>query len=95
MFDALILLPAFGARTFSTVITTSVVQDLNEKIAGRCVDYPLHCTYRSRVTTSPRPLIHGVKPFAQGLEFEKIFDFEIANFCLSVVNDTAEANTDS
>jgi hypothetical protein len=24
----------FGARTFSTVITTSVVQDLNEKIAG-------------------------------------------------------------
>jgi hypothetical protein len=29
-------LPAFGARTFSTVITRSVVQDLNEKIA--CVD---------------------------------------------------------
>jgi hypothetical protein len=28
-------LPAFGARTFPTVITsTSVVQDLNEKIAG-------------------------------------------------------------
>jgi hypothetical protein len=27
-------LPAFGARTFSTVIMTSVVQDLNEKIAG-------------------------------------------------------------
>jgi hypothetical protein len=27
-------LPAFGARTFLTVITTSVVQDLNEKIAG-------------------------------------------------------------
>jgi hypothetical protein len=27
-------LPAFGARTFSTVITTSVVQDLNEKIAS-------------------------------------------------------------
>jgi hypothetical protein len=27
-------LPAFGGRTFSTVITTSVVQDLNEKIAG-------------------------------------------------------------
>jgi hypothetical protein len=25
---------AFGARTFSTVITTSVVQDLNEKISG-------------------------------------------------------------
>jgi hypothetical protein len=29
-------LPAFGARTFPTVITTSVVQDLKEKIA--CVD---------------------------------------------------------
>jgi hypothetical protein len=27
-------LPAFGAGTFSTVITTSVVQDLNEEIAG-------------------------------------------------------------
>jgi hypothetical protein len=27
-------LPAFGARTFSTVITLSVVQDLKEKIAG-------------------------------------------------------------
>jgi hypothetical protein len=27
-------LPAFGARTFSTVITASVVKDLNEKIAG-------------------------------------------------------------
>jgi hypothetical protein len=29
-------LPAFGARTFSTVITASVVQDLYEKIG--CVD---------------------------------------------------------
>jgi hypothetical protein len=27
-------LPAFGARTFSTVIPASVVQDLNEKVAG-------------------------------------------------------------
>jgi hypothetical protein len=27
-------LPLFGAGTFSTVITTSVVQELNEKIAG-------------------------------------------------------------
>jgi hypothetical protein len=27
-------LPVFGARTFSTAITTSMVQDLNEKIAG-------------------------------------------------------------
>jgi hypothetical protein len=25
---------AFGARTFTTVITTSVIQDLNGKIAG-------------------------------------------------------------
>jgi hypothetical protein len=34
MFGAPERLPAFGARTFSTVITTSVVQDFNEKIAG-------------------------------------------------------------
>jgi hypothetical protein len=34
MFGAPERLPAFGARTFSTVIATSVVQDLNEKIAG-------------------------------------------------------------
>jgi hypothetical protein len=34
MFDASERLTAFGARTFSTVITTFVVQDLNEKIAG-------------------------------------------------------------
>jgi hypothetical protein len=34
MFGSPERLPAFGARTFSTVITTSVVQDLNEKIAG-------------------------------------------------------------
>jgi hypothetical protein len=27
-------LPAFGARTFSSVITTSMIQDLKEKIAG-------------------------------------------------------------
>jgi hypothetical protein len=27
-------LPAFGARTFSTIITISMVQDLSEKIAG-------------------------------------------------------------
>jgi hypothetical protein len=27
-------LPAFGARTFSSVSTTSLVQDLNEKIVG-------------------------------------------------------------
>jgi hypothetical protein len=34
MFDAPESLPAFGARTFPTVITTYVVQDFNEKIAG-------------------------------------------------------------
>jgi hypothetical protein len=34
MFDALERLSAFCARPFSTVIITSMVQDLNEKIAG-------------------------------------------------------------
>jgi hypothetical protein len=34
MFGAPERLPAFGARPFSTEITTSVVQDLNEKIAS-------------------------------------------------------------
>jgi hypothetical protein len=34
MFGATERLPAFGARTFSTVIATSVIQDLNEKIVG-------------------------------------------------------------
>jgi hypothetical protein len=34
MFGAPEHLPAFGARTFSFVITTSVIQELNEKIAG-------------------------------------------------------------
>jgi hypothetical protein len=34
MFGAPERLPAFGARIFSTVITTSGVQNLNEKIAG-------------------------------------------------------------
>jgi hypothetical protein len=34
MFGAPERLPAFGARTFSTLITTSMVQDLNVKIAG-------------------------------------------------------------
>jgi hypothetical protein len=43
-------LPAFGVRTFPTVITTSVVQDLNGKVAG--VDYPLRCIYRSRAAIS-------------------------------------------
>jgi hypothetical protein len=33
MFGATERLPAFGAHPFSTVITTSVVQDLNEKFA--------------------------------------------------------------
>jgi hypothetical protein len=34
MFGAPERLPAFGARTFPSGITTSVVQDFNEKIAG-------------------------------------------------------------
>jgi hypothetical protein len=34
MFDVPERLPAFGARTFSTEITTSMVQDLTEKIAA-------------------------------------------------------------
>jgi hypothetical protein len=34
MFGAPERLPAFGARTFAIVITTSMVQDLNEKIVG-------------------------------------------------------------
>jgi hypothetical protein len=34
MFGAPERLPAFGARTFPNVITTSVAQDLNDKIAG-------------------------------------------------------------
>jgi hypothetical protein len=38
MFGAPERLPAYGARTFSTVITTSMVQDLNEKITS--VEFP-------------------------------------------------------
>jgi hypothetical protein len=34
MFGAPERLPAFGAPTFSTAITTFMVQDLNETIAG-------------------------------------------------------------
>jgi hypothetical protein len=34
MFGAPECLPVFGARTFPTVITTSTVQNLNEKIAA-------------------------------------------------------------
>jgi hypothetical protein len=41
MFGAPERLPAFGARTFPTVITISMVQeDLNEKFAG--VDCMMH-----------------------------------------------------
>jgi hypothetical protein len=42
-------LPAFGTRTFSTVITASVLQDLNEKIAGVDCTYDaliIHCVVR-------------------------------------------------
>jgi hypothetical protein len=37
MFGAPERLPAFGARTFSSVITTSMVQDLYEKILALIV----------------------------------------------------------
>jgi hypothetical protein len=40
MFHAPVRQPAFVARIFATVITISVVQDLNEKIAG------VHCMMR-------------------------------------------------
>jgi hypothetical protein len=47
MFGSNKRLPAFSARTFATVITTSMVQDFNEKIAGvecmmRCLSVALH-----------------------------------------------------
>jgi hypothetical protein len=45
-------LSAFGAHIFPTVITISMVQGLNEIIAG--VDYPLRCMYRSRAYYSQR-----------------------------------------
>jgi hypothetical protein len=45
-------------------------------------------------STSPRPLIHGTSLFAYGFEFAKIFNFEIAGFGLSGVNDTAGAEND-
>jgi hypothetical protein len=51
MFGAPKRLLAFGVCTFSTGITTSMVQDLNEKIA--CVDYPLGYTFRSSASFSP------------------------------------------
>jgi hypothetical protein len=47
-------LSAFGARTFSTVITTSMVQDLNEKIAGvRLYDALIICCI-ARIVAEPR-----------------------------------------
>jgi hypothetical protein len=42
-------------------------------------------------TTSPSP---PDSLFAYGLEFAKILDFEIADFGLSCVNDTAGAKND-
>jgi hypothetical protein len=53
MFGVPVRLPAFGARTFPTVITTtSVVQDLHEKISD--VDCMMRCIYRSRAIFSDR-----------------------------------------
>jgi hypothetical protein len=54
MFGAPERLLAIGARTFPTVITTSVVKDLNEKIAGVDCMYDaliIHC-----VAVSYRPV---------------------------------------
>jgi hypothetical protein len=47
MFGSPKRMPTFGARTFSAVITTSMVQDLNEKLAVvdcmmRCLSIALH-----------------------------------------------------
>jgi hypothetical protein len=43
-------------------------------------------------TTSPRPLIHGYESlYTYGLEFTRIFNFEIAKFGHSSVIDIAEA----
>jgi hypothetical protein len=52
-------LSAFGARTFPTVITTSVVQDLKEKIAGvDCMicslSIAMHMWYQSRAKITPK-----------------------------------------
>jgi hypothetical protein len=46
---------AFGARTFSTVITTSMAQDLKEKIAG--IDCMMRCLYCCvpRIVAAPNP----------------------------------------
>jgi hypothetical protein len=44
-------LPAFGAHSFSTVITTSVVQALNEKVAG--VDCMMRWLYVARIVAAP------------------------------------------
>jgi hypothetical protein len=40
------------------------------------------------------PWYTGLSLFAYGLEFAKIFNFEIVNFGLSGVNDTAQAKND-
>jgi hypothetical protein len=49
MFGAPERLPAFGARPFPVLITTSMVQDVNEKIAGVDCMYDaliIHCVAR-------------------------------------------------
>jgi hypothetical protein len=55
-------LPTFGARTFPTVITASVVWELIKKMLALivwCVDYMFRCTYRSntRIIVVSRPKI--------------------------------------
>jgi hypothetical protein len=46
-------LPAFGVRTFSTVITKSMVHDLNEKVAG-VVFMIIYCV--ARIVAEPELL---------------------------------------
>jgi hypothetical protein len=55
MFGAPERLPPFGARTLSTVITTSVVQYLNEKIAGVDCMMRIHCMDISKQSRNFRP----------------------------------------
>jgi hypothetical protein len=59
---------------------------LKDLLKGQCHEIFNLCFFHQ--ATSPRPLI------AYGLEFAKIVDFEIADFGLSGVNETAEAKNE-
>jgi hypothetical protein len=71
MFGAPKRLPAFGALTFSTVITTSVVQDLNKKIAG--VDCMMFRLSISLHVSQQRLLTHhaGAKCSAENTSYKQ------------------------